>query len=72
VKKVDLNDLCITLRRSPSGTLQIRVFSSLTVYFKLTHERAQVQPGLFGFALPAQDHEVAARIDMALLPTTAE
>ena len=42
----------------PSGTLQIRVFSSLTVSFSLpmiSRSRAQ---RLFGLALPAQDHEI--------------
>ncbi len=43
---------------SPSGTLQIRVFSSLTVSFSLLVISRSRVPGLFGFALPAQDHEI--------------
>ena len=43
---------------SPSGTLQIRVFSSLTVSFSLAHDLAQSLQRRFGLAPPAQDHEI--------------
>src|SRR5258706_14096896 len=48
-------NVCPRKSNCPSGTLQIRVFSSLTVS---SHDLAQAPQGLFGFAPPAQDHEV--------------
>jgi len=55
---------------SPSGTLQIRVFSR---QLQLAHEFAQAPQGLFGLARPAQDHEIVgvghdARAEASLQP----
>src|SRR5262245_44985516 len=43
---------------SSSGTLQIRVFSSLTVSFSLLMILRSCCKASFGFASPTQDHEV--------------
>src|SRR6266581_547732 len=55
----------------PSGSLQIRVFSSLTVSFSLPMISRSRR--LFGFASPAQDHEIVgvghdARAEASLQP----
>src|SRR5450432_2995452 len=43
---------------SPSGTLQIRVFSSLTVSFSLLMISRSCCKCLIGFAILAQDHKI--------------
>ena len=43
---------------SPSGTLQIRVFSSFYRQLQLAHDLAQMVQGCLSAAPPAQDHEI--------------
>jgi len=56
---------------SPSGTLQIRVFSSFTVSFNLP-DLAQSLQRLIGGAFPAQDHEVIGVIHDARAETVLQ
>ena len=55
---------------SPSGTLQIRVFSSFTVSFSLPMIFAQAMQRRVGVAPPAQDHEVIGIGDKASAETS--